>query len=138
MPRILKSLLNLAKRASQPGLTRQVEPESGVQPIPAKAPKPADPGKCQHVFASFVLPAEGKGRVYQCQLCRAIGFKLNRFGGPGMSPAAFSRSIKLYTCSRYPCKGVAVRRMTGRGPRGSYVWACFEHGTQIEGQAKAP
>jgi hypothetical protein len=155
MPRILKSILALARaKPSQPGLTPDaqtsdpfgaapsVQPEalrardeqaSGVHPIAAPAPaERADPAKCKHLFATFSLPAEGKGRVYQCQLCRAIGFKLNRFGGQG---AALSKSIRLYTCSKPKCQGVAIKRMIGRGPRGAYIWACEEHGgLMIEGR----
>ncbi len=129
MPRILKRLLGLAK--SQPGLT----PPSAqlAPPKPAAPPPPPDPAKCKHVFAPFILPAEGKGRVWQCQLCRGIGFRTNRFGGPGNSPEGLSKSIRLYDCSREGCKGVAVRRMTGRGPRGCYIWSCAEHGVQAEG-----
>ncbi len=136
MPRILKSVLAAAKAAlaprSQPGLTRSNDEVSGIR-LAAKPTKPAEPPppdyeNCKHVFADFPLPAEGKGRVYQCQLCRAIGFRRQRFGGPG--------KIELYTCSRDKCLDIAVRRMTGRGPRGAYIWSCIKHGAQIVEQPK--
>ncbi len=129
------------------------DPESGVQPITKTVEQPIhsapvskvhalpDPAKCKHLFSPFVLPAEGKGRVWQCQLCHAIGYRLNRFGGPGNGGEALSKSVRLYTCShnRTKCDRVAVKRMTGRGPRGAYIWACEEHGRLlIEGSQTKP
>jgi hypothetical protein len=134
MPRILKSMLALKKPApapSQPGLTPAPEDEqSGVRVVaqPPVSHKSPDPATCPHSWITFPLPAEGKGRVYQCPLCSTIGFRRQRFGGPG--------KIEPYTCSKPKCGAIAVRRMIGRGPRGAYIWSCFQHANPLIEVAK--
>jgi hypothetical protein len=94
-----------------------------AQSLPQQEQEPAF--ACVHVWTHFLLPGESKGRVLQCSTCGVIGYRKSRYGGGGR--------IELYKCSRERCKGDAVRRMTGRGPRGSYIWACTEHSVLIEG-----
>ena len=94
-------------------------------PLPEQEQAPA----CEHVWVHFLLPSEPKGRVVQCSCCGVIGYRKSRYGGGGR--------IELYTCSRERCKGAAVKRMTGRGPRGSYIWACVEHNVLIEGRDRS-
>lgn len=120
-----------------PALRTREENASGVQPIASPVePDPIDPARCKHDLEHFTLPAESKGRVFQCKLCHVIGYRLARFGGPG--------SFQLYTCSKTmpggkKCGGWAIKRMIGRGPRGSYIWACRDHGgTLIEGLPPKP
>lgn len=75
-------------------------------------------------YVRFELPGEAGGRVYQCAVCRAIGFRRPNFHGRG--------KIIHYQCSRNECKGVARIRLHGRGPRGAYIWACNEHSVTIK------
>lgn len=84
---------------------------------------------CAHTWEHFLLPGEPKGRVLQCTTCKVVGYRKSRHGGGGR--------IELYKCSHPRCKGDAVRRMTGRGPRGAYIWACTEHNLLIQGQERA-
>lgn len=84
---------------------------------------------CDHSWGHFLLPSEPKGRVVQCVKCGVVGYRKSRHGGGGR--------IELYKCSRPDCKGAAVRRMTGRGPRGAYIWACSEHGSLVEGPSRS-
>lgn len=85
---------------------------------------------CEHQWAPFVLPAE-RGRVVQCALCRLIGYRRSRHGGPG--------KIQPYTCTHPACDGhLARHRMLGRGPRGAYIWACDVHSVQAQGRERAP
>ncbi len=118
--------VRLSELASQPGLT-----PAPAAPEPPEAPP--EPAACAHDFRPFPLPAEGVGRVFQCSRCHAIGFRVNRYA-PSASDLALSKAIRLYSCSR--CKKVAVKRMFGRGQRGSYIWACQEHSVQIEGKQR--
>jgi hypothetical protein len=79
--------------------------------------------ECEHQWAHFQLPAE-RGRVVQCKSCRLIGHKRKGQGSSKVWP---------FKCSAPKCNGHARHRMFGRGPRGSYIWACDEHSIQIEG-----
>ncbi len=73
----------------------------------------------EHSYKKFDLPGEPPGRVYQCVVCRAIGYRRPRFAGVG--------KIVNYQCTHPKCTATARSRIPGRGARGAYIWACFEH-----------
>ena len=74
-------------------------------------------------YVRFELPGEAGGRVYQCGVCKAIGFRRPNFHGRA--------KVVHYQCSRPGCEQVARTRLYGRGPRGAYIWACNEHSLEI-------
>lgn len=81
--------------------------------------------QCTHAahWRPFELPGE-KGRVFQCGNCGVIGYRKSRYGGGGR--------IALYSCCKSGCRKLARSRLPGRGPRGSWVWACTEHSISAE------
>jgi hypothetical protein len=84
---------------------------------------------CDHAWRDYPLPAEPKGRVFQCAKCLVIGYRRTRGrGGYGGSKGR----IEIFYCTKPKCPGVARARLPGRGSRGAYIWACASHAVSLE------
>jgi hypothetical protein len=91
---------------------------------PLEAQVTADHTGCDHAWKDFPLPAEPKGRVFQCAKCLVIGYRRTR-GRAGLPHGG--GKVEIFYCTKPKCPGVARGRLPGRLSRGAYIWACAAH-----------
>jgi hypothetical protein len=82
----------------------------------------------QHQWQSTEAGTMAALAWYKCADCGVFGYVRNGIlqRRPGKTAP---RNVKAFRCSKGGCKGEAVERLKGLGPRGAYRWACAAHQT---------
>lgn len=79
----------------------------------------------EHDWRPVETPIDAGRRWYRCERCEVRGYAKGRFSVRAALPRG-GRPPKVmpYRCSTDGCRGLAVRRLPGRGPRSCFLWAC--------------